>query len=64
VPLAAFLPAANRKALLHVARGLHVSGFFEELETNPNLEQLATEAESVGVKDRFVELYGEQHRSP
>ena len=64
VPLTTFLPEPNRETLLRGARGVDVTEFFEELETNPDLEELAAEADSVGVKDAFVQLYGssEAHR--
>jgi hypothetical protein len=60
VPLTTFLPEGNREALLEVARELDVADFFGELETNAHLEELAAEAALVGVRDRFMELYGNQ----
>lgn len=50
-----FLPKANTKALLEVARSWNVDEFFEELLTNPEVTDVA--AETTGLRDHFLGLY-------
>lgn len=52
-----FLAFQNRQAILHVARRIETEEFFEELLTDPELETVA--AETAGMPERFIELYGD-----
>jgi hypothetical protein len=56
IVLTPFLPEKNRKAALHFARSLNMTGFFENLLTDPTLEDVA--AETASLPERFGALYG------
>jgi hypothetical protein len=54
--LTPFLPAASKDAALSFARSLDLTEFFENLFTDPELDEIASE--TAGLPERFEALYG------
>jgi len=56
IRLSPFISDENREAFLRAIQGTNLTEFLEEWQTDPQLEELA--AETAGMPDRFLELYG------
>jgi hypothetical protein len=56
VQLTPFIPDANKASAVEAIRNLDLTDFLLEWQTNPSLRELA--AETAGLPDRFIELYG------
>ena len=56
IRLSPFIPDENRHALLRAIQGINLTEFLEEWQTDPQLHELA--AETAGMPDHYLELYG------
>lgn len=56
IRLVQFLPVENRTAVLEVAHRMETAEFFEELLTDPEMEDVVSE--TAGMQERFQSLYG------
>jgi hypothetical protein len=56
IPSTPFLPAENRMTILEIARSMETAQFFEELLTDPELDDVSSE--TAELKERFEILYG------